>query len=56
MIIEIVTDPEIKKEMWYEGLAEYCSGPDDPTFCVLRFATKRYNLWVGMEDELIGSF
>ena len=55
--IEIVTDPEIKKEMWYEGMCEHCSGPDDANFCVLRFTTKRYNLWVGMEEEeTAGSF
>jgi general stress protein 26 len=55
--IEIVSDPEIKKEMWYEGMAEHCSGPDDANFCVLRFTTKRYNLWVcGMEEEATGRF
>ena len=55
--IEIVADPAIKKEMWYEGMSGYCSGPDDANFCVLRFTTKRYNLWVGIEEEeTAGSF
>jgi general stress protein 26 len=57
--IEIVSDPEIKKEMWYEGMAEHCSGPDDANFCVLRFTTKRYNLWVSgieIEKDVTGSF
>ena len=27
--IDIVTDPEIRKEMWYDGMAEHCTGPDD---------------------------
>jgi general stress protein 26 len=52
--IEIVADPEIKKEMWYEGMAEHCSGPGDVNFCVLRFTTKRYNLWIDAGEELTG--
>ena len=55
--IEVVVDPAVKKEMWYEGMCEYLSGPDDANFCVLRFTTKRYNLWVDdMEEEIAGSF
>ncbi|SHI16780.1 General stress protein 26 [Sporobacter termitidis DSM 10068] len=42
--IELVTDPEVKKEMWYGGLANHFSGPDDPDYCVLRFKTERYSL------------
>jgi general stress protein 26 len=56
--IEIVTDAETKKETWYQGLEEHFSGgADDPNYCVLKFTTKRYNLWVDMEaDEVTGSF
>ena len=55
--IEIVTDAQTKKEVWYEGLEEHFeNGADDPDYCVLRFTTKRYNLWVDMEEELAGSF
>ena len=43
--LEVLTDPDIKKEMWYEAIGEMLSGPDDPTFCVLRFNTERYNLF-----------
>ena len=53
--IEVLTDPAIKKEMWYEGLRAHFSGPDDPNYCVLRFATKRYNLlvdWKAAEGTL----
>ena len=54
--IEIITDPEIKKEVWYDGLAEHFEGgANDPDYCVLRFTTKRYNLWVDFE-EAVGSF
>ncbi len=49
--IEVVTDPEVKKEMWYEGLENHFNGPADPNYCVLRFTTKRYNLFVDWEEE-----
>ena len=53
--IEILTDHEIKNEVWYEGLAEHFpGGTGDPNFCVLRFVTKRYNLWVD-DEEAIGN-
>lgn len=53
--IEIITDPEIKKEMWYDGLVDHFRGPDDPDYCVLRFTTNRYNLlvdWQKVEGRL----
>jgi len=57
--IEVVTDIEMKKETWYQGLEEYFpnGGFDDPNYCVLKFTTKRYNLWVDVEEEeTTGSF
>ena len=48
--IEIVTDAAIKQEMWYEGLKNHFSGPDDPNYCVLRFHTERYNLLVDWQE------
>jgi len=42
--IEVSTDLATKKEMWYEGMGYYFSGPEDPEFCVLRFHTQRYSL------------
>jgi len=52
--IEILTDAKSKKENWYDGLEYHFSGTDDPNFCVLRFKTSRYNLYVG-EDEVSGN-
>jgi len=43
--LEVLSDPEIKKEMWQEPLGTIYSGPDDPEYCVIRFTTKRYNLF-----------
>lgn len=48
--IEILTDPEIKKEMWYEGLVNHFNGLEDPNYCVLRFRTERYNLLVDWKE------
>jgi len=45
--IEVITDNAIKNDMWYEGLTMHFTGPDDPSYCVLRFTTKRYKLFVG---------
>ena len=49
--IEVITDAETKKEMWYDGLDFYFSGPDDPSFCVLKFTTERYNLYVDEKED-----
>lgn len=49
---EILTDPIIKKEMWIPNSAmdNHWNGPDDPQFCLLRFTTERYNLFVGFKE------
>jgi len=57
--IEIITDIETKKETWYQGLEAHFpnGGIDDPNYCVLKFTTKRYNLWVDVAEEATtGSF
>lgn len=48
--IEVLTDPEIKKEMWYKGLEGHFNGPEDPNYCVLRFNTNSYNLLVDWKE------
>jgi len=48
--VEILTDPKAKEDAWYAGCENHWSGPDDPEYCVLRFITKRYNLFVGWES------
>ena len=44
--LKVLDDADVKKEMWYEGLEHQFSGPDDPNYCVLRFDTERYSLFV----------
>ena len=48
--LEVLTDPDTKKEMWYPQMEGQWSGPDDPEYCVLRFTTERYSLFVGYEE------
>lgn len=48
--LEIVTDPQVKQEMWYEGMGNHFTGPDDANYCVLRFVTQRYNLLVDWQE------
>ncbi|NLL06037.1 MAG: pyridoxamine 5'-phosphate oxidase family protein [Clostridiaceae bacterium] len=48
--MEVLTDPKVKREMWYDGLSNHFSGPEDPIYCVLRFKTKRYNLLVDWKE------
>lgn len=50
--IEILTDLETKKEMWYSGLSNHFSGPEDSNYCVLRFNTERYNLLVDWKEAV----
>jgi len=49
-VIEVLTDTATKKEMWYDGMGHYFNGPEDPTFCVLRFTTRRYSLMLNEND------
>jgi general stress protein 26 len=56
--IEVLTDAETRKDNWLPAMEEeggHWSGYDDPAFCVLRFTTERYSLFVGYE-EAVGTF
>lgn len=47
--MEIITDSEVKKEMWYDGLSNHFSGPEDPGYVVLKFKTDSYTLFIDWE-------
>lgn len=49
--IEIVTAAPVKEEMWYDALKQHFSGADDPNYCVLKFTTERYNLFIDWKEE-----
>lgn len=43
---QVLTGLETKRAMWYPGLADHFSGPEDEGLCVIQFTTQRYNLLV----------
>lgn len=47
--MEVITDLEGKKEMWYEGMANHFAGPEDPGYVVLKFVADSYNLFIDWE-------
>jgi general stress protein 26 len=44
--VEILTDPKTKEDMWFSGMEGQWSGIDDPEYCVLKFTTEEYSLFV----------
>ena len=44
--IEVITDFETKKQMWYDALSDYSKNPDDKNWCVLMFKPERYNIFI----------
>jgi general stress protein 26 len=50
--IEVLTAPDTKKDNWFPIMndGDHWSGPDDPEFCVLRFTTERYTLFVDYQE------
>ena len=48
--VEVLTDTETKKDNWFAPMEGQWSGFDAPEFCVLRFTTERYSLFVGYEE------
>ena len=51
--IGILTDDKTKNDMWYDGLSYHFKDVKDPHYCVLKFTTKRYNIFVD-EFEIDG--
>ena len=50
---EIITDSDVKKDNWFAPMAGMWSGPDDPNFCVLRFNTERYNIFIVDGEDML---
>ena len=54
-MLEVLTDADTKKANWYSGLENHFSGVDDPNYCVMRFTTEKYKLfidWIETEGEI----
>jgi general stress protein 26 len=50
--IEVITDQKIKEEMWWDDCNEHFSGTNDPNYCVLKFTTERYNLFIEWQNSI----
>jgi len=48
--LEILTDAETKKDNWYKGLENHYTGHEDPNYCVIRFTTEVYKLFIDWEE------
>ena len=44
--IEVLTDAESKKDNWMEPLKKYWAGPETADYCVLRFVTEHYTIYL----------
>lgn len=48
--MEIITNADVKKEMWYEGMGKHFGGPEDPGYVVLKFVADSYNLFIDWQS------
>ena len=48
--IEVLTDEKSKKDNWQKPFEEYWSGPEEADYCVLRFTTKYYTIYLIDKD------
>ncbi len=48
---DVLTDPDIKKEMWVDYLSRFFSGPEDPNYAVLRISPSLIELMEPGEME-----
>jgi len=44
--IKIITDLEVKKEMWYDALGDFWNGYEDDRWCVLMFKPEKYSIFI----------
>lgn len=48
--IEVCTDPQLKREIWYDALLHHFSGPEAPQYCLLVLKPERYSLFVDWQE------
>ncbi len=48
--VEILTDAQIKSELWVDWFIDHFQGVDDPNYCILKFTTQRVNLWIDQQS------
>jgi general stress protein 26 len=50
--VEVLTDMETKKTMWQKPIEGYFGSPENPDYCVLRFNTEHYSLYI-VDGDLV---
>jgi general stress protein 26 len=48
--VELLTDLETKKQMWYEELGDHFKSAEDENLCVLMFKPERYNIFIDYQN------
>lgn len=52
--IEILTDPELKKQLWLDWfINHFPGGVTDPDYCILKFTTREATFWIDNQYEEI---
>ena len=52
--IEILTDPELKKQLWLDWfINHFPGGVSDPNYCILKFTTNEAVFWIDNKYEEI---
>ena len=52
--IEILTDPELKKQLWLDlFINHFPGGVSDPNYCILKFTTNEAVFWIDNKYEEI---
>lgn len=44
--IEVITDYDLNKQLWYDALGDFFKDPADERLCVLMFKPERYNIFI----------
>lgn len=48
--MEVITDSDVKREMWYAGMGNHFDSPEDPGYVVLKFVADSYNLFIDWQS------
>ena len=44
--VEVVSDYELNRELWYDALGDFFKDPLDERLCVLMFRPEKYNIFI----------
>lgn len=42
----MITDTDLKSQMWYDALGDFFKDPADERLCVLMFKPEKYNIFI----------